>query len=162
MYTLLLLTALTQPAPAAPDPADRGANPPEQGIASIDAKGKMTIIHISSACLMPANREHTVTAKGEKATVKLSSVVVTTVANVSLALVSAFSDSFWSRSPTSSANFFCFSPTASRAFLASSRSAMACLRGALAARRLTQFDLSGPVMAIDGRPLPSSRFEAPE
>ncbi len=35
-------------------------------------------------------------------------------------------------------------------------------RGALAARRLTRFDLSGPVMAIDGRPMPSSRFEAPE
>ena len=35
-------------------------------------------------------------------------------------------------------------------------------RDALAARRPAQFDLSGPVMAIDGRPLPSSRFEAPE
>jgi len=33
-------------------------------------------------------------------------------------------------------------------------------RDALAARRLLQFDVSGPVMAIDGRPFPASRFEA--
>jgi deoxyhypusine synthase len=30
----------------------------------------------------------------------------------------------------------------------------------LAARRLLKFDLSGPVMAIDGRPFPASRYEA--
>ncbi|HVL69655.1 MAG TPA: deoxyhypusine synthase family protein [Vicinamibacterales bacterium] len=34
--------------------------------------------------------------------------------------------------------------------------------GALAARRPVRFDLSGPVMAVDGRPLPEARFEARE
>jgi deoxyhypusine synthase len=34
-------------------------------------------------------------------------------------------------------------------------------RAALAKRRLLQFDLGGPVMAIDGRPFPASRFEEP-
>jgi deoxyhypusine synthase len=40
-------------------------------------------------------------------------------------------------------------------------SALASTAGsALASRKLLQFDLSGPVMAVQGRPLPDSRFEA--
>ena len=35
-------------------------------------------------------------------------------------------------------------------------------RKALAARKPLRFDLSGPVMAVDGRPLPQARFEARE
>jgi deoxyhypusine synthase len=38
----------------------------------------------------------------------------------------------------------------------------ASARERLAARRPIPFDLSGPVMAVDGRPLPHARFEAPE
>ena len=32
----------------------------------------------------------------------------------------------------------------------------------LAARKLLQFDLSGPIMAVDGRPFPEARYEARE
>ena len=32
----------------------------------------------------------------------------------------------------------------------------------LAARKLLHFDLSGPVMAVDGRPFPDARYEARE
>jgi deoxyhypusine synthase len=35
-------------------------------------------------------------------------------------------------------------------------------REPLAARKPLRFDLSGPVMAVDGRPLPQARFEARE
>ena len=35
-------------------------------------------------------------------------------------------------------------------------------RETLAARKPLRFDLSGPVMAVDGRPLPHARFEASE
>ena len=33
-------------------------------------------------------------------------------------------------------------------------------RETLAARKLLRFDLSGPLMAVDGRPFPQARFEA--
>ena len=33
-------------------------------------------------------------------------------------------------------------------------------RETLAARKPLRFDLSGPIMAVDGRPLPQARFEA--
>jgi deoxyhypusine synthase len=40
-------------------------------------------------------------------------------------------------------------------------SALACsAREALAGRKLMRFDLSGPTMAVDGRPFPQARFEA--
>jgi hypothetical protein len=83
MYTLLVLTALAQqPVP----PADNGPSgmPPEQVMASIDAKGKLTIVHVACNCYGPAAQETTldVPAKnGEKAAkvkVKVSSVMVTT------------------------------------------------------------------------------------
>jgi deoxyhypusine synthase len=35
-------------------------------------------------------------------------------------------------------------------------------RDALAARKPLRFDLSGPIMAVDGRPFPQARFEAPK
>ena len=83
MYSLLLLTAFLQ-APAAAENAGAGASPPEQVLASIDSKGKLTIVHVTCACYGPMNPEHTVTAidpKGKEkipVKVKTSSVVVTT------------------------------------------------------------------------------------
>lgn len=83
MYTLLVLTALAQqPVP----PADNGPGgmQPEQVMASIDAKGKLTIVYVTCNCYGPASQEATldVPAKnGEKAAkvkVKVSSVTVTT------------------------------------------------------------------------------------
>ena len=35
-------------------------------------------------------------------------------------------------------------------------------RDTLAARKPLRFDLSGPIMAVDGRPFPQARFEARE
>lgn len=82
MYTLLALAVLAQP----PAPAAPGGAPPEQVLASIDGKGKLTLIHATCACYGPAAQETVVTAyetQGKdrvpvKAKVKVSSVVVTT------------------------------------------------------------------------------------
>jgi hypothetical protein len=87
MYTLLLLTAMAQPVPPPPPglPADApGGIAPEQVMASIDAKGKLTIVHVTCNCYGPATQETTVEVpakKDEKPTkvkVKISSVVMTT------------------------------------------------------------------------------------
>ena len=75
MYTLLVVAALIQP-PA--EPAAPGGSPPEQVLASIDARGKLTITHVTCACYGPATRETNVTVKGEKAKVRTTSLVVTT------------------------------------------------------------------------------------
>src|SRR5438132_65904 len=72
MYTLLAFMALAQPArEAAP-----GGTPPEQVLASIDAKGKLTIISLNCAC---HGQDQTVTVQGVKEKVKVTSVTVTTI-----------------------------------------------------------------------------------
>jgi hypothetical protein len=88
MYTLLLLSALAQPVepPVPPQPGDLpGGMAPEQVMACIDAKGNLTIVHVTCNCYGPATQETTVEVpakKDEKPTkvkVKMSSVVMTTV-----------------------------------------------------------------------------------
>jgi hypothetical protein len=81
MYSLLLLTVLAQPAR---EPAALGDSPPEQVLASIDGKGKLTITSVSSGCFGSVSREHTVQAQEAKGMgkvpvkVKVASLVVTT------------------------------------------------------------------------------------
>ncbi len=79
MYALLVLTALAQ----APDPAPMtaGTMPPEQVLATIDGKGKLTIVHVTGACYGPGQMEHNVTVPKEKVPVKVktTSVMMTTV-----------------------------------------------------------------------------------
>src|SRR5437016_4528292 len=83
MYTLLMLTVMAQP----PAPAAPGGSPPEQVLASIDGRGKLTLIHATCACYGPGGtQENVVTAydtQGKdkvpvKAKVKVSSIVLTT------------------------------------------------------------------------------------
>src|SRR5579872_1990430 len=84
MYTLLVLTVLAQPQPP---PAAPSGTPPEQVLASIDAKGKLTLTHVSCNCYGSATQENTVTAheiKGDdkvpvQVKVKVTSVSLTTV-----------------------------------------------------------------------------------
>jgi hypothetical protein len=83
MHILLMAAALVQPADAP------GGMPPEQVLASIDGKGKMTITYVACTCNGQATREHDVTARGEKGKVKVTSVVVTT-AELSAKLVEAY------------------------------------------------------------------------
>src|SRR5262249_7571464 len=69
----LVLTALAQPAT---EPAAPSTRAPEQVLAVIDAKGKMTITHVTPACMAPGGGggEHTVTLPmkgGEKAPVQV-------------------------------------------------------------------------------------------
>jgi hypothetical protein len=87
VYTLLLLTALAQPVEPAvpPQPGNApGGMAPEQVLASIDAKGKLTIVHVSCNCYGPMAQENTVEVPGKKdekptkVKVKVSSVVMTT------------------------------------------------------------------------------------
>jgi hypothetical protein len=79
MYSLLLLSAL---APSAAEPSGMA---PEQAVASIDAKGKLTITLVACACYGPGSHEVEVQeTKGTdkvaaKVKVKTSSVTVTTV-----------------------------------------------------------------------------------
>jgi hypothetical protein len=76
VYTLLVLSALAQPAPEGAAP---GSAPPEQVLATIDAKGKLTLTHLTCACYGPAVHEQTVTGKDKvPVKVKVSSVVLTT------------------------------------------------------------------------------------
>jgi len=81
MYSLLVLAALAH---SAAEPAAPGGSPPEQVLASIDGKGKLTITHVTCACYGPATQENTVNAQDPKGKdkipvkVKVSSVVVTT------------------------------------------------------------------------------------
>ncbi len=83
MYTLLVLTALAQPG-APPAEAAPSGTPPEQVLATIDAKGKLTIIHVACNCYGPAVQENTVEVPGKKdekptkVKVKISSVTMTT------------------------------------------------------------------------------------
>jgi hypothetical protein len=86
MYTLLALAVLAQPPADAPAPS---GTPPEQALASIDGKGKLTITHVSCVCYGPAVREQEVTAQGEKGKARVSSVVVTT-AQLPARLVEAY------------------------------------------------------------------------
>jgi hypothetical protein len=51
MYGLFLVAVLAQPAA---EPAAAGGLPPEQALASIDARGNLTITHITCACPGPA------------------------------------------------------------------------------------------------------------
>lgn len=85
MYSLFLLAALAQPAPEA---AVAGGLPPEQALASIDAKGNVTITHISCICFPTGAQEAFAPAlppgvKAEekakpKAKVRVSTLTVTT------------------------------------------------------------------------------------
>jgi hypothetical protein len=76
VYTLLALAALAQPVPEGAAP---GSAPPEQVLATIDAKGKLTLTHVTCACYGPAVHEQTVTGKDKvPVKVKTSSVVLTT------------------------------------------------------------------------------------
>ena len=65
MYTLLVLLALAQP-PMPPQPANApSGTAPEQVVASIDAKGKFTIVHVTCNCYGPA-QENTVEVPGKE------------------------------------------------------------------------------------------------
>jgi hypothetical protein len=82
MYTLVVMAALAQPVP---QPADVPSGmPPQQAVASIDAKGKLTIVHVSCNCYGPAAQETTVDVPGKKdekpakVKVKVSTVTMTT------------------------------------------------------------------------------------
>jgi hypothetical protein len=81
MYSLLVLTALTH---AAPEPPSPGGSPPEQVLAVINAKGKLTLVHVSCACYGPGGQENTVTVQAMKGRekvpvkVKVNSVMVLT------------------------------------------------------------------------------------
>jgi hypothetical protein len=82
MFSVALLTALALPAA---DPAAPGGMAPEQALAVIDAKGKMTITHVSCNCYGPSVQENTVVVPGEKGDdkstkvkVKVSMVMLTT------------------------------------------------------------------------------------
>jgi len=83
MYTLLALMALAQPVPP-PAEAARSGTPPEQVLATIDAKGKLTIVHVACNCYGPAVQENTVEVPGKKdekptkVKVKITSVTMTT------------------------------------------------------------------------------------
>ena len=65
MYTLLVFAALAQPVPP---PAETGPSgtPPEQVLATIDAKGKLTIVHVTCNCYGPAVQENTVEMPGRR------------------------------------------------------------------------------------------------
>src|SRR5579872_4738323 len=87
MYTLLVLAALAQPpVPVEPAPPAQAASgmAPEQMMASIDAKGKLTIVHVACNCYGPGTQEMTVDVPGKKddkptkVKVKVSSVMMTT------------------------------------------------------------------------------------
>jgi hypothetical protein len=79
MYSLMLLTVLAQPAPEA---AAAGGVPPQQVLASIDARGNLTITQVSCHCpgefmgtfVVPAP----VAPEGEKAPAKAKSKVKVT------------------------------------------------------------------------------------
>jgi hypothetical protein len=79
MFSLVLLAAFAQ---APPEPAAPGGMPPEQALAFIDAKGKLTITRVGCACAQ--EQEVTVyETKGEekvpvKLKVKVSSLTLTT------------------------------------------------------------------------------------
>jgi hypothetical protein len=82
MFSLALLTALALPGA---EPAAPGGMAPEQALAVIDAKGKLTITHVSCNCFGPAVQENTLAlpAKGDekapaKVKVKVSTVTLTT------------------------------------------------------------------------------------
>jgi hypothetical protein len=83
-FSLMLLAALAQ---AAPEPAAPSGMPPEQALASIDAKGNLTITHVACSCVgipggeafMPAHEIKGDPGKAPvKAKVKTVSVMVTT------------------------------------------------------------------------------------
>jgi hypothetical protein len=75
MFGLVLLAALAQPAP---EPAAPGGMAPEQALAVIDAKGKLTITRVGCACA----QEMTVTKGADKEAVqvkvKVTSLTLTT------------------------------------------------------------------------------------
>ncbi len=82
-FSLVLLAALAQ---AAPEPAAPSGMPPEQALASIDAKGNLTITYVTCTCVGPMNGEqimpmHEPKETGKvpvKAKVKVTTVMVTT------------------------------------------------------------------------------------
>ena len=82
MLSLVLLTALVLGA----NDAAPGGQPPEQMLASIDSKGKLTLTHAVCVCYGPSAHENTVTAYetkdkdkvAVKVKVKTASVMVTT------------------------------------------------------------------------------------
>src|SRR5690242_3892578 len=82
--SLVLLAAL---APSAPEPAAPSGMPPEQALASIDAKGNLTITHVACFCVgfpggeaaVPGHEAKGETGKGPaKAKVKVTNFAVTT------------------------------------------------------------------------------------
>ena len=81
MYSLLVLAALAQPAPEAATP---GGARPEQALAKIDGKGKLTITLVSPACPGPGGPETTVTVYEKKGTEKVAVQVKVKVASVVL------------------------------------------------------------------------------
>ena len=67
MSSLVLLAALVQ---AAPEPAAPSGMPPEQALASIDAKGNLTIVHVACSCVGNMNGGYIMPAHGPKETAK--------------------------------------------------------------------------------------------
>jgi hypothetical protein len=69
MFSLVVLTALAQPAPTAPGADHPSGMPPEQMLASIDAKGKVTFTFVAAHEQGPS--DHIVTAYQTKGTEKV-------------------------------------------------------------------------------------------
>jgi hypothetical protein len=78
MYTMLLLTALAQPAA---EPEAVGGMAPQQALASIDAKGKLTITYLTCTCY-GGNPDHTVDVVETRGTEKVTSKVKVKVSNL--------------------------------------------------------------------------------
>jgi hypothetical protein len=82
MYSLILLAVLAQPAP---EPAAAGGVPPQQVLASIDARGNLTITQVACACpgelmgpfAVPALPEGEKAPAKAKAKVKVTNLMVT-------------------------------------------------------------------------------------
>src|SRR5262249_43187490 len=95
MFSLVVLTALAQAPAPAPEPEQPSGMPPEQMLASIDAKGKLTITYV--AAHTPGPYEQAVTTLQTRGTekvpvqvkVKLKHLSVTT-AELSAEHVEAF------------------------------------------------------------------------
>jgi hypothetical protein len=81
MYSLIVLSALAQPAPA-PEPAVPSGIPPEQMLASIDVKGKMKFTFVMAH--EPATHEQTVTTYQTKGTEKVPIQVKVKVSHLSV------------------------------------------------------------------------------
>jgi hypothetical protein len=90
MLSLVLLAAIAQ---APPEPAAPGGMPPEQALAFIDAKGKLTITRVGCACAQEQEVTVYETKGGEKVPAKVKVKVtslMTTTAEIPAKYVEAY------------------------------------------------------------------------